>query len=294
MPMLSKTQKGLLACIASQGLWGSGILFWPLLAYLNTLSILSLRIICSFVFAIILISRTKRFQLVKNLFTEKKIRASLILASAFIAGNWGVYTYAINSGKAIEVSLGYYLTPLMSIALGRIFFNDVLNRNQLTAIFIVVCGVSYGIVSYGDIPYYGFAIGFTFAVYGFLHKIINADAISILCAETLILLPFSHAWLFLAEPDYGFAHYPFKHYLLLLGTVFYTGIPLMLFSFAAVTVRFTTIGFILYTAPSINFLLAVFYTHETIKTSDYVTFPLVWIALLIYTLDMIYKNKKAR
>ena len=132
--MLSKKQKGLLACIASQGLWGSGILFWPLLAYLNTLSILSLRIICSFVFAIILISYTKRFRLVKSLFTEKKILTNLILASAFIAGNWGVYTYAINSGKAIEVSLGYYLTPLMSIALGRIFFNDILNKNQLIAI----------------------------------------------------------------------------------------------------------------------------------------------------------------
>ncbi len=292
--MLSKKQKGLLACIASQGLWGSGILFWPLLAYLNTLSILSLRIICSFVFAIILISYTKRFRLVKSLFTEKKIRTNLILASAFIAGNWGVYTYAINSGKAIEVSLGYYLTPLMSIALGRIFFNDILNKNQLIAVTIVLCGVAYGILSYGDIPYYGLAIGFTFAIYGFLHKIINADAISILCAETLILLPFSLAWLFLTEPDYGLIHYPLKHYLLLSGTVFYTGIPLMLFSFATVTVRFTTIGFILYTAPSINFLLAVFHTHEPIKTSDYITFPLVWIALLIYTLDMLYKNKKVR
>lgn len=283
-----------MCCIASQFLWGVGILFWPLMSYMQPVSILSLRMLCSFIFAILLILATKRLHLVKKLFSNKKIIIRLIIAAGFLSVNWGVYIYSINNGKAIEVSLGYYITPILSILLGRIVFNDVINKNQLLAILLVFIGVSYGIISYGHIPYYGLTLGFTFAVYGFLHKIINTDAISILCVETMIISPFGLMWLFFSEPNMGLVGYDFSHYLFLIGTVFFTGIPLMLFSYAAITVSFTTIGFILYLSPSINFLLAVFYTHEAIKPSDYITFPVVWLALIIYSADMFHKNKRLK
>lgn len=292
--MLSREQQGLLCCIASQALWGVGILFWPYLSYLQPVSILSLRMICSFLFAIILILATKRFYHVKNLFSDKKIALNLVVAAAFLAVNWGVYIYSINNGKAIEVSLGYYITPILSIIIGRIIFNDTLNKNQVAAILLVFIGVSYGIVSYGHVPYFGLVLGFTFAIYGFLHKIINANAISILCAETMIISPFALLWLIFTEPTYGIVGYDYTHYLLLLGTIAFTGIPLILFSYAAITVSFTTIGFILYLSPSINFLLAVFYTNEAVKPSDYITFPIVWLALIIYTMDMFYKSKRLK
>lgn len=290
--MLSREQQGLIACIASGILWGVGVLFWPLLSYLSPVSILSLRLIFSFFFALVVVYLTSRFDLVKSLFQNKKTLQYLIIATIFLCLNWGFYIYAINSEKAIEVSLGYYLTPLMNIAFGRIFFNDVLNKNQVIAIGLVVIGVSYGIISYGEIPYLGLIIGSTFAIYGFLHKIINADAISLLFAETMIILPFSCLWLYVTEPQYGIIGYNMEHYCLLAGTIFFTGIPLILFTYATITVRLTTLGFMLYLSPSINFLLAVFYTHEAIKPSDYITFPVVWIALCIYTFDMLHKIKK--
>lgn len=290
--MLSREQQGLIACIASGVLWGVGVLFWPLLSYLSPVSILSLRLIFSFFFALVVVYCTSRFDLVKSLFQNKKTLKNLILATIFLCLNWGFYIYAINSEKVIEVSLGYYLTPLMSIAFGRIFFNDVLNKNQVIAIGIVIVGVSYGIISYGEIPYLGLIIGSTFAIYGFLHKIINADAISLLFAETMIIFPFSCLWLYVTEPQYGIIGYDLSHYFLLIGTIFFTGIPLILFTFATITVRLTTLGFVLYLSPSINFLLGVFYTHEPIKSSDYITFPVVWIALCIYTIDMLHKTKK--
>lgn len=292
--MLSREQQGLLCCIASQALWGVGILFWPLLSYLQPVSILSLRMVCSFLFAIVLITATKRLHLVKNLFANRKVAVNLITASVFLAINWGVYIYAINNGKAIEVSLGYYITPILSIIIGRIVFGDVLNKYQAAAILLVFIGVSYGMFSYGHIPYYGLILGFTFAVYGFLHKIINANAISILCAETMIISPFAVIWLLSSEPDFGIIGYPPVHYILLAGTIAFTGLPLMLFSYAAITVSFTTIGFILYLSPSINFLLAIFCTNEAVKPSDYITFPIVWLALIIYTADMFYKNKRLK
>lgn len=292
--MLSREQQGLLCCIASQVLWGVGILFWPLLSYLQPVSILSLRMVCSFLFAILLITATKRLHLIKNLFANRKIAINLMAAATFLAINWGVYIYAINNGKAIEVSLGYYITPILSIIIGRIVFNDVLNKYQILAIFLVVIGVSYGMISYGHIPYYGLILGFTFAIYGFLHKIINANAISILCAETMIVSPFAIIWLICTEPNLGFIGYEPMHYVLLAGTIAFTGVPLMLFSYAAITVSFTTIGFILYLSPSINFLLAIFCTDEAVKPSDYITFPIVWLALIIYTADMFYKNKRLK
>lgn len=290
--MLSREQQGLIACIASGILWGVGVLFWPLLSYLSPVSILSLRLICSFFFAIFVVYFTSRFSLVKSLFKNRKTLKNLCIATIFLCLNWGFYIYAINSEKAIEVSLGYYLTPLMNIAFGRIFFNDVLNKNQIIAIGLVIVGVSYGIISYGEIPWLGLIIGSTFAVYGFLHKIINADAISLLFAETMIILPFSCLWLYFTEPTYGIIGYDLNHYVLLFGTIFFTGIPLILFTYATTTVRLTTLGFLLYLSPSINFLLAIFYTHEAIKASDYITFPVVWIALCIYTFDMLHKIKK--
>lgn len=290
--MLSREQQGLIACIASGVLWGVGVLFWPLLSYLSPVSILSLRLIFSFFFALFVVYFTSRFDLVTALFQNKKTLKNLCLATIFLCLNWGFYIYAINTEKAIEVSLGYYLTPLMNIAFGRIFFNDVLNKNQVIAIGLVIIGVGCGIVSYGEIPWLGLIIGSTFAVYGFLHKIINADAISLLFAETMIILPFSCLWLYFTEPQYGIIGYGMNHYILLFGTIFFTGIPLILFTYATVTVRLTTLGFLLYLSPSINFLLAVFYTHETIKSSDYITFPVVWIALCIYTIDMVQKMKK--
>lgn len=290
--MFSREQQGLAACLASGVLWGVGVLFWPLLSYLSPISILSLRLIFSFFFALFVVYCTSRFNLVKSLFQNKKTLKNLILATIFLCLNWGFYIYAINSEQVIEVSLGYYLTPLMSIALGRMFFNDILNKNQVIAIGIVIVGVSYGILSYGEIPYLGLIIGSTFAVYGFLHKVINADAISLLFAETMIIFPFSCLWLYFTEPQYGIIGYSMSHYILLVGTIFFTGIPLILFTYATTTVRLTTLGFMLYLSPSINFLLAIFYTHEAIKSSDYITFPVVWVALCIYTIDMIHKTKK--
>lgn len=116
--MLSREQQGLIACIASGILWGVGVLFWPLLSYLSPVSILSLRLICSFFFAIFVVYFTSRFSLVKSLFKNRKTLKNLCIATIFLCLNWGFYIYAINSEKAIEVSLGYYLTPLMNIVPG--------------------------------------------------------------------------------------------------------------------------------------------------------------------------------
>ncbi len=292
--MLTKQQNGLICCITAQTLWGLGVVFWPLLNYLSPITVLCLRLFCSLLFASFLIYYTKQFTNIFNLIKNKTIIKNIFFAAIILAINWGCYLYALHTKQAIEASLGYYITPIISILLGRIFFNDVLNKYQVIAIILVIIGVISGIVSYGHIPYLGVAIGGTFALYGFFSKLINANAISVLFLETLILSPFCLGWIIYTEPQYAILGYQYSHYLLLIGTIFFTGIPLMLFSFAATTISLTTIGFMLYIAPSINFIFAVFYHGEPIKASDYITFPIVWIALAIYSLDMVHKLKKKK
>lgn len=295
--MLTKQQNGLIYCITAQTLWGLGVVFWPLLNYLPPITVLCLRLFCSLLFAGLLILYTKQFNNIKAIFKDtknKSIIRNIFFAATILAINWGCYLYALHTKQAIEASLGYYITPIISILLGRIFFNDILNRYQVIAIILVLIGVTSGIISYGHIPYLGLAIGTTFALYGFFSKLINANAISVLFLETLILSPFCLGWIICTEPQYAILGYHYSHYILLVGTIFFTGIPLMLFSYAATTVSLTTIGFMLYIAPSINFIFAVFYHGEPIKASDYITFPIVWIALAIYSLDMFYKIKNKK
>lgn len=293
--MITKQQNGLICCITAQTLWGLGVIFWPLLNYLSPITVLCLRLFCSLIFAGILIFYTQQYKSIINLIkNNKSIIRNIFFAAIILAINWGCYLYALHTKQAIEASLGYYITPIISILLGRIFFNDILNKYQVIAIILVLIGVTSGIISYGHIPYLGLAIGTTFALYGFFSKLINANAISVLFLETLILSPFCLGWIIYNEPRYAIFGYQYSHYFLLIGTIFFTGIPLMLFSFAATTVSLTTIGFMLYIAPSINFVFAVLYHGEPIKVSDYITFPIVWIALAIYSLDMFYKIKNKK
>ena len=292
--MMTNQTKGLLSCIAANSLWGSGILFWPMLAYLGEVSVLSHRMIWSCLFAFILILLTKRWNKVKQIFHDPKTFFILLFAAGILSINWSLYLWSLNNNKAIEASLGYYITPILNIIIARILFKEKMSNLQIIAVLFALLAVSYGVFSYGNIPVLGICIGFTFAIYGYLHKIVSVDSMPALFVETLCVVPFAIAWLHVTSPGtYGIFGFGTKHYFLLLGTIFFTGVPLMLFSFAIKNLKLTSIGFLQYLNPSLNFMFAVFLVGEPIKPSDYITFPLVWFALSIYSWDMLHRYRKA-
>lgn len=291
--MITNKTKGLLGCFGANFLWGSAILFWTQLAYLGEITVLSQRMIWSCLFGLILLILTGRLKKIKEIFKNPRIFFTLMFAACVLCINWTSYLWALNHNKALEASLGYYITPILNIFMARIFLKEPVSGLQMIAIFFASVAVLYGIFSYGEIPILGIVIGLSFAIYGYLHKIIAVDAISALFIETLCVVPFALTWLILYAPEsFNIIGFGVKPYLLILGMILFTGIPLMLFGFATKNLRLTSIGFLQYLSPSINFLLAVFVIGEPIKPSDYITFPLVWFALSLYSWDMLIRYRK--
>ena len=211
--MITDNTKGLLAGIGANSLWGSGILFWPMLAYLEEVSVLSQRIIWSCLFALILILLTKRLNKVKEIFQDPKTLFILMFAAVILSINWSLYLWSLNHNKAIEASLGYYITPILNILMARIFLKEKMSNLQIMAVFFAFLAVSYGVFSYGGIPIFGICIGLTFAIYGYLHKIIYVDSMPALFIETICIVPFAIAWLHMTSPEsYGIVGFGAKHY----------------------------------------------------------------------------------
>lgn len=291
--MITNKTKGLFACLSANFLWGSGILFWTQLSYLGNITVLSQRMIWSCIFALVLLMLTKRLKNIKEIFQQPRVLFTLMFAASILCINWSSYLWSLNNNKALEASFGYYITPILNIFMARIFLKEPISNLQIIAIFFASFAVLYGIFSYGEIPVLGIIIGLSFAIYGYLHKIVAVDAISALFIETLCVVPFALVWLNVYAPQsLNIIGFGIKPYLLILGMIFFTGVPLMLFGFAAKNLQLTSIGFLQYLSPSINFLLAVFIIGEPIKPADYITFPLVWFALSIYSWDMLIRYRK--
>lgn len=285
--LIQDTQtKGLISGILAHIIWGSGVLFWSLFYYLNPVTTLSQRMIWSVVFIFLYLLFTSQIATTLEIFRHKKKVLCLCLAATFLCINWTTFLWAVTNTKALDASLGYYITPIINILMGRIILKEKLNRLQTIAIIIACIAVIIGILAYGKFPLIALVLAFTFAFYGFFQKTVQVAPIPALFIEMLFVTPFAILWLYFYEPiTHGVFGYGDMHIWLLIASIFFTGIPLMLFSVATRYISLTAIGFLQYLSPSLNFLCAVFILHEPIKSVDYISFPIIWLALLIYTWD---------
>lgn len=292
----SGSLKGVLAGCSAHICWGVAVLYWPLLADLPAISILAHRMMwsCAFVLAVLLL--TGRFGEVAAAVRDRRTFLALAFCACVLSLNWGVFLWAVNSGNVVETSLGYYITPLLNVLMGRLWLGERLSRAQGAAILLALLGVLWGIVGYGRVPWIAFVLALSFAVYGYLQKTVRVEAAPSLFVETAVLAPCALLWLCLAHPGDlgGIVGQGPERTLLLMGTCLFTALPLLLFSYAARHVTLATIGIVQYLSPSINFLLAVLMLGEKIKPADVVTFPLIWLALVIYTWDALRTMRAVR
>ncbi len=288
------TSKGILAGLGAHFLWGVTVLYWPLLADMPATSIVAHRMVWSFVFLACYLVLCKRMDEVIAAITQVKIALPLALASVLLFTNWGVYIYAVNSGHAVEGSMGYFITPFLNILMGRFLLGEKLRRPQVIAIFIAALGVLWGLVLYGRIPFIGLTLAFTFATYGYLQKKVPVDSVPALFIELLFVTPFALIWLFSAHPGTmgGMLGSGTLRPILLVCTIIATAVPLMLFGFAARHLTLASIGILQYVSPSIQFILAVTVLAAPVAAADLVTFPFIWAALGLYTWDAIRMTRK--
>ena len=285
---------GLAAGVSAYLLWGLFPLYWPLLEPAAAIEILAHRIAWSLVFVAGLLALTAGFAWVRGL--GRRRAGLLTLAAVLVTVNWGTYIYGVNSEHVVETALGYFINPLVTVALAVTVLGERLTRLQVVAVAIAAVAVAVLTIDYGRPPWIALTLACSFGLYGLIKKRAGVDGLQSLGFETGVLALPAVAYLLLLGADGSgtFTSEGAGHAALLaLGGVF-TAVPLMLFGAAAIRIRLTTLGLIQYLAPTLQFAIGVLIYTEPMPASRLAGFALVWVALAVFTWDALQGTRRAR
>ncbi|MBP7330982.1 MAG: EamA family transporter RarD [Firmicutes bacterium] len=271
-------------------LWGILPVYWKSIISVPSDQIIAHRVLWCFLFLLLVLVFAGRFRgflyEIRGVMARPKQLAGLFTASFIISINWYLYIWAVNDGRIVETSLGYYINPLVSVLLGIIFLRERLSSWQIVSFLLAFAGVLNMAVSFTALPWVSLSLAVTFGMYGLLKKIVNLDAISGLTIETMIITPFALAYLTYAFKSgtlvfsFGFSHIT----ILTMGAGVVTAVPLLLFAAGANRLPLYAVGFLQYLTPTISLLLGVFLYHEPFTAVHLVSFSLIWAALIIFSL----------
>ncbi|MEY4984691.1 MAG: EamA family transporter RarD [Pseudomonadota bacterium] len=288
---LSDTTKGVLAIVLACTIWGTATLYYKALAHVPAAEVLAHRTLWTLLFFGLLLRLQSRFAEVPALI-RGPLRGRVWLAAGIVAFNWGLFIWAIQSGFAVQASLGYYIFPLVSVVLGIAVLGERLTRGQGVAVglaALAVCLLTWGL---GAAPWVALALAFSFAPYMLVKKQLSAPAAVSVTAEVLVLAPFALAYLAVADGGV-FGRDAFTS-LMLPVTGLITGGPLILFSWGAQRVRLSTLGLIQYLNPTLQMASAVFVFREAFTRWHAAAFGLIWAALALYSLESWRQDRAAR
>ena len=254
-----RAKQGVIFALAAYTFWGVAPVYFKLVKQVPAFEILAHRIIWAFVLVLILIIAMRRMDRILPIVRSPKLILRLALATVLLGGNWFLFIWAINTDHLLDASLGYYINPLLNVAIGMAFFGEKMRRLQLVAIAMAVLGVAIQIITFGAVPWVALALASSFAIYGAIRKRLPVDSISGLWLETALLAPFMLGYLmFFANSSASDLTANSWHLnLLLVAAGLVTTVPLVCFTAAAQRIRYSTLGFFQYIAPSMMFLLAV-------------------------------------
>ena len=290
----NRTFTGATAAIAAFSLWGAIPIYFKTVSQVPALEVLAHRVVWTVVFLGLIILFKGSMRDVFAIFKNKKLLFTLILSSLLISTNWLVFIWAVAHDRLLEASLGYFTTPIVSVALGLFFLKEKLYRWQWLAVALSILSVSNLIWSHGVFPWVAISVSITFGLYGLVRKIAEVDAFSGLFIETtLIVLPMI-AYLFFIGIDgtgaYGLTNIRITGLLMMAGLI--TASPIVLFAIATKKLKLSTVGFFQYITPTGQFLLAVFLYNEPFLDTHLITFGTIWIALAIYSFGSITSQSK--
>nr|WP_244188098.1 EamA family transporter RarD [Streptomyces regalis] len=277
-------------------MWGLVPLFWPLLKPAGAIEILAHRMTWSLVFVAIALVVVRRWAWAGELIRQPRRLALIALAAGVITVNWGLYIWSVNTGHVVEASLGYFINPLVTIAIGVLLLKERLRPAQWAAVGVGFAAVVVLTVGYGRPPWISLVLAFSFATYGLVKKKVNLGGIESLAAETAIqFLPALGylAWL-TARGESTFTSEGPGHAALLAATGIVTALPLVCFGAAAIRVPLSTLGLLQYLAPVFQFLLGILYFHEAMPAERWAGFALVWLALTLLTADAWRSARRSR
>jgi chloramphenicol-sensitive protein RarD len=281
---------GLAVGIAAYSCWALIPIFFKLTHHLPPLLVLGHRIVWSFLFFLILLAFQHQLRDLIRTVRSGRILLTLLLSALLVATNWGVFIYAVTVNQVVQSSLGYFICPFVNVALGVLVLKERFRPLQVLALLLALAGVLSLTLRLHELPTIALILAFTFGLYGFLRKTIPLSPAIGLAIETALLLPFAAILLFMFQvfTFHASGPTPQHHYsdtvlLILSGPI--TGIPLLLFTFAAHRLRLSTMAFLQYIGPTGQFLLAVFAWHEPFDAARLRSFLFIWTALVLYSID---------
>ncbi|CAM5527624.1 EamA family transporter RarD [Streptomyces xanthochromogenes] len=287
---------GLLYGIGAYGMWGLVPLFWPLLKPADAMEILAHRMTWSLAVVVLVLLVMRRWAWIGELVRRPRKLGLIAVAATVITVNWGVYIWSVNSGHVVEASLGYFINPLVTIAMGVLILKERLRRAQWVAVGVGAAAVVVLTVGYGRPPWISLTLAFSFATYGLAKKQVNLGGLESLAAETAVqFLPALGYLLWLGgQGQATFATGGAGHAALLASTGVVTAIPLICFGGAAIRVPLSTLGLLQYLAPVFQFLIGIAYFHEAMPPERWAGFALVWLALTTLTWDALRTARATR
>ncbi|MEU8543456.1 EamA family transporter RarD [Streptomyces sp. NPDC048717] len=296
MKETSETRSGLLYGIGAYSMWGLVPLFWPLVKPTGAVEILAHRMVWSLAVVTIALLALRRWGWIRELVSSPRKLALITVAAAVISVNWGLYIWAVNNGRVVEASLGYFINPLVTIALGVLVLKERLRPAQWAAVGVGFAAVVVLAVGAGRPPWVSLTLAFSFAVYGLVKKKLNLGGLESLAAETAVLfLPALAYLIWLAtQGTMSFGAHGVAHASLLASSGLITAVPLICFGAAAIRVPLSTLGLLQYLAPVFQFLLGILYFHEAMPAERWAGFALVWLALSALTWDALRTARRSR
>jgi len=291
-----RVRDGVAAGVGAFTLWGLSPIYWKFLVQIGPFEVLAHRILWAMLFLGGWLAGRKRLGLVLGSLRDPKILRPLILSTLLIAVNWMLFIWAVSVDRVLDASLGYYLNPLMSVALGFFLLKESLSKPQWLAVALAALGVGYMTLSVDTFPWISLTLALSFAAYGYVRKIIPVESLDGLFVETLLTAPPALAFLLWLEwtgqGEFIGLDLIVMALLIFAGPV--TLIPLLLFNLAARRVRLSTVGLTQYLAPTIQFFLAVYLYGEPFTTGHLITFALIWTGLVIYSVDGVVRDRRLR
>jgi chloramphenicol-sensitive protein RarD len=286
-------QRGIVAGVAAYLIWGALTLYWRHLEEFNAVELIGWRVICSAAIMAVVLSVSRRWQHLLPILHDRRLLGSVVLCALFLTINWTTYVWAVVHDHVIETALGYFLAPLGTMAVGVVVLHEKVGRAQQFVFLLALVAVGILTFSYGRVPWLALIIATTWVVYGYLKKHVPLTPVESMAAESfIVLIPAIVAVSVLAG---GVDSIPNTattgQFALVLCSGLATIVPLTLFAYAAQRMPLTVIGPLNYIVPTINFCLGWLVFHESLPPSRVVGFALVWVGLVIATIDTARRSR---
>ncbi|MDQ7990106.1 MAG: EamA family transporter RarD [Candidatus Dactylopiibacterium sp.] len=284
---------GFLAAFTAFVMWGVSPLYWKLLAGVPALETVAHRVVWSLVLLALVMLWRGGFGVLRTLAAQPRLLLLLLGTTALTAANWLLFVWAIIEGHVLEASLGYFISPLINVLLAGFVLRERLRPWQWLAVALACCGVLWRVWHLGTLPWIPLALAITFSLYGLLRKRAPIGALDGLFVETLLAAPVALAWLAWLQVQ-GSGHFAGAGTIAaLVATGVATALPLFLYTVGARRLRYTTLGFIQYVGPTLQFGLAVFAFGEAFSHVALVGFVFIWAGLAVFSLDALRQARRA-